>query len=109
MRTLVEKWHDLLEIYETTDDAVEAERLFVEQLTFSEPGEILALIKEDYENTHLSLPPWIRNLAFRLACLLAPNDAQLRRQAAIALRLYGPDYARQADDLDEEAAALESH
>jgi hypothetical protein len=55
----------------------------------------------------MALPPWARNLAYRLACLQRPDDPQLLREAASDLLSFGPDWDTFAEDLKRRAAELE--
>jgi hypothetical protein len=63
-----------------------------------------AVLAEHY----VEFPVWARMLAFRLACLLRPDDAQIRRRAAADLRVFGPDWDERADELDQAADAIEA-
>jgi len=56
----------------------------------------------------MGLPVWARNLAFRLACLLAPKNPEIRRRAAADLRCFGPDWDGEADRLEREAYQLDA-
>lgn len=125
--SLVDRMHELLELYESMgaerDDGInaiqeltepsddvrkaEAEYRFIERLTFSEFGDIVAMMDDVYRDHFLDFPVWARNLAFRLACLLEPQNAEIRRRAAIDLRYFGPDWDMEADRLDAEADELE--
>jgi hypothetical protein len=90
------------------DDAGAAQRL-VEHAIFAAPDELVAALDVAIGEDLLGLPPWARNLLFRLACLQAPGDADLRRRAASDLRLFGPDWDAEADRLDREADAVDRH
>ncbi|MGV4891357.1 hypothetical protein ACSR0Z_33185 [Streptomyces viridosporus] len=69
----------------------EATREFVEKLTFATADEILAMLRDVLAEDWTALPPWARNLAYRLACLQRPDDPQLLREAAADLLSFGPD------------------
>ena len=81
---------------------------FIERLTFSSYDEIVAML--DYaELTHWSLTPvWLRNLAYRLACLLEPNNADIKHRAAGDLLCFGPDWDEIAAKLHQEADEIEA-
>lgn len=100
---LAQKMQNLSDLYRR----VEAERLFVEKLTFSEFDDIVMMLDEMLETHWIDFPVWARNLSFRLACLLAPNNIEIRRRTAIDLRSFGPDWDIEADRLDEIANELE--
>jgi hypothetical protein len=55
----------------------------------------------------LLVPVWIRNLAYRLACLQQPDNPSLLRRAAADLRFVGPDWNNVADELMQRAESLE--
>jgi hypothetical protein len=84
-----------------------AARSFVEHATFAAPAELVSTLETSIAEDFLGLPPWARNLLFRLACLQSPGDAALRRQAAADLRAFGPDWDAEADRLDAEADEIE--
>ena len=88
-----------------TDSA--AARRFIEHATFAAPGELVPTLETSIAEDFLGLPPWARNLLFRLACLQSPEDANLRRRAASDLRAFGPDWDGEADRLDAEADRIE--
>ncbi|WP_405761811.1 hypothetical protein OG234_24810 [Streptomyces sp. NBC_01420] len=85
----------------------EAARDFVEKLTFATADEILAMLRELLAEDWMALPPWARNLAYRLACLQRPDDPRLLREAAADLLCFGPDWDTFAEELTERAAELE--
>ncbi|MEU6541641.1 hypothetical protein [Streptomyces sp. NPDC047000] len=85
----------------------EAARDFVEQLTFATADEILAMLRDVLAEDWMALPPWARNLAYRLACLQRPDDPRLLREAAADLLCFGPDWDTFAQDLKRRAAELE--
>ncbi|MEW1866641.1 hypothetical protein AB0420_00320 [Streptomyces caelestis] len=70
----------------------EAAREFVEKLTFTTADEILAMLRDVLAEDWTALPPWARNLAYRLACLRRPGDPHLLREAAADLLSFGPDW-----------------
>ncbi|MFC9287181.1 hypothetical protein [Streptomyces sp. NPDC057052] len=85
----------------------EAAREFVEKLTFATADEILAMLRDVLAEDWMALPPWARNLAYRLACLQRPDDPRLLREAAADLLCFGPDWDTIAQDLKRRAAELE--
>ncbi|MET8824400.1 hypothetical protein ABZX40_07560 [Streptomyces sp. NPDC004610] len=85
----------------------DAARDYVEQLTFATADEILAMLREVLTEDWMALPPWARNLAYRLACLQRPDDPRLLREAAADLLSFGPDWDTHAEDLKRRAAELE--
>lgn len=85
----------------------EAEYRFVEALTFSSSQAILEFLDEQYTSDFTALPVWLRNLAFRLACLQEPNNPTLLRKAAADLECFGPDWDDQVAQLRRRAEALE--
>ncbi|MBL3669347.1 hypothetical protein JL475_25850 [Streptomyces sp. M2CJ-2] len=85
----------------------EAAREFVEKLTFATADEILTMLRGVLAEDWTALPPWARNLAYRLACLQRPDDPQLLREAAADLLSFGPDWDAFAQDLKRRAAELE--
>jgi hypothetical protein len=85
----------------------EAAREFVEKLTFATADEILAMLGEILDEDWMALPPWARNLAYRLACLQRPDDPRLLREAAADLLSFGPDWDTYAEALKRHAAELE--
>ncbi|MFJ3593317.1 hypothetical protein ACIQUY_31060 [Streptomyces sp. NPDC090231] len=54
-------------------------RDFIEKLTFATADEILTMLRELLAEDWMALPPWARNLAYRLACLQRPDDPPLLR------------------------------
>ncbi|MFJ4902102.1 hypothetical protein [Streptomyces sp. NPDC088727] len=85
----------------------EAGRDFIEKLTFATADEILTMLRELLAEDWMALPPWARNLAYRLACLQRPDDPGLLREAAADLLCFGPDWDVFAEDLKRRAAELE--
>lgn len=104
--SLVETAYSFLRI-ENTQERIEAEHYFVELLTFSSSSEITTMLDKVLADDWIGFPVWVRNLAFRLGCLLEPANAQLRRRAAADLRCFGPDWDLVADILDREADKIE--
>lgn len=86
------------------DDAV---REFTERVTFASVEEIVGMLDRVLADDWLSLPPWARNLAHRLACLQRPDDAALLRRAAADLLAFGPDWDDQARRLEQRAEDLD--
>ncbi|WP_101254533.1 hypothetical protein [Streptomyces barkulensis] len=87
----------------------EAVREYVEKITFASADDILATLQEVLGEDWMALPPWARNLAYRLACLQHPDDANLLREAAADLLCFGPDWDDVADSLKQRAEDLECH
>jgi hypothetical protein len=81
---------------------------YVEVVTFAPPEEIVAMLWVMLEEDWMGLPVWARNLAFRLACLQRPEDAELLRAAASDLHAFGPDWDSIADDLLQRANRVAS-
>jgi hypothetical protein len=86
----------------------EAEHRFCEQLALTQSSEIIAMLDAVLADHFMEFSVWSRMLACRLAWLLEPDNAAIRRRAAAHLRLFGPDWDDQADALDREAARIES-
>ncbi|MFJ9576873.1 hypothetical protein ACIRQF_10895 [Streptomyces sp. NPDC101191] len=89
------------------DTIREAERRFVECVTFADAGEILAMLNTVIEADWMALPPWARNLSYRLACLQRPDDPDLLREAGADLYNFGPDWDDIAAVLEARAEELE--
>jgi hypothetical protein len=85
-----------------------AVREFTEKVTFAEADEILHMLRTVNALDWMALPPWARNLAYRLACLQRPGDVDLLREAAIDLYSFGPDWDEYARALDEQADSIEA-
>ncbi|MEV6366358.1 hypothetical protein AB0L86_05635 [Micromonospora musae] len=81
---------------------------FVEVVTFASADEIVAMLEVMLEEDWMGLPVWARNLAFRLACLQRPEDAELLHWAANDLRAFGPDWNTIAVELHHRADQLEA-
>ncbi|MEU8254995.1 hypothetical protein AB0C06_12105 [Micromonospora inaquosa] len=81
---------------------------FVEVVTFASADEIVAMLEVMLEEDWMGLPVWARNLAFRLACLQRPEDAELLHWAANDLRAFGPDWDTIAAELHHRADQLEA-
>jgi hypothetical protein len=86
----------------------DAERTFIEAITFAGPEEILDALRQVLSDDWMGLPVWARNLAFRLACLQRPDDPALHREAAADLLCFGPDWDDQADAVFQRAEAMEA-
>jgi hypothetical protein len=86
----------------------DAVREFTERITFADVEEILTMLQEMLADDWMALPPWARNLAYRLACLQRPDDPKLLREAAADLLCFGPDWDEAAEALKQRAARLES-
>lgn len=80
---------------------------FLEAVTFADADEIVAALRQALDRDWIGLPVWVRNLAFRLACLQRPDDAELHRRAGADLRSFGPDWDDIANGLLERADRLE--
>ncbi|MFD0683361.1 hypothetical protein [Actinomadura fibrosa] len=90
-------------------DLEHREHYFIEELTFADADEILAMLRELCPNlVDGLLPVWVRNLAYRLVLLQQPDDPALLREAAESLVLHGPDWDGIAADLKRKAEALEA-
>ncbi|MFR9780886.1 hypothetical protein ACL02O_33225 [Micromonospora sp. MS34] len=85
----------------------EFEREFVEELTFSSADDIVEMLRTMLEEDWMALPPWARNLAFRLACLQRPDDTELMRIAAADLIAFGPDWNDVAERLRRNADRID--
>jgi hypothetical protein len=83
-----------------------ATREFIEVLTFADADTIVAMIRETIPDLTGDLPVWARNLAFRLACLQRPHDAELLRAAGLDLYAHGPDWDDHAEELRRRAEDL---
>lgn len=96
------------EVIESEDEPEKTERehLFIETLTFSSFYEIVELLNEIDGTYWTEFPVWARNLTYRLASLLQPQNSTIRERAAMGLRSFGPDWDDQADQLEAEAARL---
>ncbi|MFJ9690542.1 hypothetical protein [Kitasatospora sp. NPDC101183] len=86
----------------------DAERTFIETITFAGPDEILDAVHQVLSDDWMGLPVWARNLAFRLACLQRPDDPALHREAAADLLSFGPDWDDKANAMFQQAEALEA-
>ncbi|MFE3270353.1 hypothetical protein [Streptomyces sp. NPDC059215] len=85
------------------------EHYFIEELTFADADEILAMLHE--LSPHMMegrLPVWVRNLSYRLVVLQRSDQPALMREAAENLWLHGPDWDSIAADLDRHADVLEA-
>ncbi|MEW2635710.1 hypothetical protein AB0903_29755 [Streptomyces sp. NPDC048389] len=80
----------------------------MERITFASANEILGMLDEILTEDWMALPPWARNLAYRLACLQRPDDANLLSDAAADLYSFGPDWDNEADALKQRAAELKA-
>lgn len=90
-----------------SNDKVDAARTFVERVTFAPAEEILAVLRGIAAEDWMAMPPWARNLAFRLACLQCPVDVALLREAAADLLSFGPDWDDYAYELQDRADRIE--
>jgi len=105
MRSLIQAG---IEVIHSQDDLESADRehRFIEILTFSSFDEIVDLLDQIDARYWTEFPVWARNLAYRLASLLEPQNAEIRERAAMGLRSFGPDWDGEANRLDTEAVAL---
>lgn len=86
----------------------EAARDFIEVLTFADADEIMAMINETIPDLTGDLPVWARNLAYRLACLQRPHDAEVLRAAGVDLYFHGPDWDDHAEELGRQADEMDA-
>ncbi|WP_246248075.1 hypothetical protein [Micromonospora maritima] len=86
----------------------DATRDFIEVLTFADADTIMAMIRETIPDLTGDLPVWARNLAYRLACLQRPHDAELLRAAGADLYCHGPDWDAHAGELRRRADELDN-
>ena len=93
---------------QTESERSVAEHRVIETLTFSNFQEIVSMLNNFLDENLLILPPWTRNLSYRLACFLAPNDSEIRRIAAADLLVVGPDWDDEAGRLFKEAEEIEA-
>ncbi|GGL86350.1 hypothetical protein [Micromonospora yangpuensis] len=89
------------------NDKVGAMRTFVERVTFASADEIVSVLREIATEDWMAMPPWARNLAFRLACLQLPTDVAILREAAADLLSFGPDWDVYAYELQGQADRIE--
>lgn len=90
-------------------DREHREHYFVEELTFADAEEVLAMLRElSPQVVDGQLPVWVRNLAYRLVLLQRPDEPPLMREAALNLWLHGPDWDGIAADLERRADVLEA-
>jgi hypothetical protein len=80
---------------------------FIELLTFAAAEDVIVLLEHVYQTDFLSMPVWMRNLAFRLVCLQQPMNATIRHVAAQDLRCFGSDWDVIADQLEQDAILIE--
>ncbi|WP_051774084.1 hypothetical protein [Streptomyces sp. NRRL S-237] len=66
----------------TAQECMGAILQFVESVTFADPDELLAALRQVIGEYWPGLPPYARNLAYRMVCLQRPDDAALLREAA---------------------------
>ncbi|MFI2652631.1 hypothetical protein [Micromonospora fulviviridis] len=77
-------------------------------LTFADADTIMTMIRDTIPDLAGDLPVWARNLAYRLACLQRPHDAELLRAAGADLYFHGPDWDDHAEQLRRRADELDS-
>ncbi|MBE7528203.1 MAG: hypothetical protein HS099_03475 [Ardenticatenaceae bacterium] len=108
MSKLIDVFNQMLRSQaETCESLLEAERRLSETLAFSDFDEIMHLLNLVHENYPLEYPVWAHLVTYRLACLLQPQNAEIRRQAAFWIRYFGPDWDDEADRLEDEARKIE--
>ncbi len=91
----------------TAHEIMAADYYFVEAVTFADPDELLAVLRQVIAENWMGLPPWARNLAYRMVCLQRPDDAELLREAAHDLLAFGPDWDEDAEELLRRADLLD--
>jgi hypothetical protein len=106
MKKLIELAHGVMQSSDPAD-VMRAQQGFVEGLTFARFDEIVSMLDAILAEDYIGFPVWARNLAFRLACLLEPNNAQIRRRAAGDLHDFGPDWELEVGRLLREADKIE--
>ncbi|MEU9034840.1 hypothetical protein AB0D45_07970 [Streptomyces sp. NPDC048352] len=84
-----------------------AEFEYVETIIYADPDEILSMLRTLKAENFIGLPPWARNLAYRIVCLQRPDDAAVLREAAEDLFTFGPDWDDIAEELQEKADLLD--
>ncbi len=85
-------------------EEIETTYRFIEVLTFSSKKDIEEMLAYFLGKDFLGLPVWVRNLAYRLACLQDPEDKELLKAAAYDLQSFGPDWDSEATKLLKEAS-----
>lgn len=101
MSQLINSLHQLIRL-EDCSATLETERREGELLAFCEYSELMAFLDEIDEKYFLETPIWIRLLVYRLACLLAPDNIEIRQRAIIGIRTFGPDWDSEAEKLEKE-------
>lgn len=101
MNKLADLMHEHLSL-EDCMVTLEVERRIGEVLAFSKFSELIAFLDEIDEKYFIETPVWIRLLAYRLACLLEPNNIEIRQRAIIGIRTFGPDWDSEAERLEKE-------
>jgi hypothetical protein len=81
-------------------------RDFIEAMTLATADEILEFLHAAIDRDWMEVPVWIRNLAYRLACLQRPDDPQLLAEASADLLCFGPDWDGIAGELKRKAERL---
>lgn len=72
----------------------------MELITFSSSDDLLAMLSAVRLELFSAFPLWASALAYRLLCLMNPNDRLLHEAATSFLRMFGPEYEELADRLD---------
>lgn len=93
-------------LYDPDREWEEASIYLIEILTCSRSSGITQFLDYFLTKDWLAMPPWLRNLAFRLVCLSQPENAAIRRAAAMDIRPFG-DWDHIAEALNTEAAEIE--
>ena len=81
---------------------------FIEKLTFASEPELRSFVEKLWLDPFSMLPVWARNLAYRLLCLLCPDDPDVLESAAADLLTHGPDWDAEAELLKAKANQLRS-
>ena len=83
-------------------------RQYIETATFTPADEILSVLRAIAAEDWMAMPPWARNLAYRLVCLQHPADASVLREAAGDLLSFGPDWDTHARELQRQADEIDT-
>lgn len=109
MSKLIDSLNQMLEARTNTcESMIEAERRFLETLVFSDIDEIVLLLDIVHERYLLEYPVWAHLITYRLACLLQPNNSEIRRNAVFWIRFFGPDWNGEANKLEDEARNIDA-
>lgn len=91
-RDTVDKFSDA-EVNETRDQLIEL-------ITFGSSHELLAMLSAVRYELFGAFPLWASALAYRLLCLMNPDDRPLREAATSFLRCFAPEYEELADRIE---------